>query len=137
MADNLTIYLALDVGDKRIGVAIANSIARIASPLITLTVDDNIIGQIQKLILDNQANILVLGLPRGLDSQETEQTTKTRHFFELLKKEVNIPMYFIDEAGTSVKAKEELAQRKKPYQKSDVDSLAASYILEDYLRGIN
>jgi len=133
MADSIKFYLALDIGDKRIGVAMANSIARIASPLTTLHVSDSINDEIISLINQNSISELVVGLPRGLNGQETEQTKKIRDFVENFKSKIELPIHLIDEAGTSLKAKEELALRKKGFIKEDVDSLAASYILEDYL----
>jgi putative Holliday junction resolvase len=133
MADDFKVYLALDVGDKRIGAAMTNSIARLPQPLTTLNVDENIMNQISDLIKANQIRELIIGLPRGLNGQETEQTKKIRKFNDEISSILNIPTFLIDEAGTSVQAKEELDSRKKAYSKSDVDSLAASYILEDYL----
>ncbi|MEI8187513.1 MAG: Holliday junction resolvase RuvX [Candidatus Saccharibacteria bacterium] len=133
MTDDFKVYLALDVGDKRIGAAMTNSIARLPQPLTTLNVDENIMNQISDLIKANQVSELIIGLPRGLNGQETEQTKKIRKFNDEISSILNIPIFLIDEAGTSVQAKEELESRKKAYSKSDVDSLAASYILEDYL----
>ncbi len=129
-------YLALDVGDKRIGIAKANSISRLPQPFLTINVDDGIMDTINQIIKDEQINVLVLGLPRGMDGQETEQSRKTRKFYDEIKKKINIDVYLIDEAGTSLKAKAELEARGKTYQKSDIDSLAATYILEDYLNEI-
>ena len=129
-------YLALDVGDKRIGIAKANSISRLPQPFLTINVDDGIMDTINQIIKDEQINVLVLGLPRGMDGQETEQSRKTRKFYDEIKTKINIDVYLIDEAGTSVKAKAELEARGKTYQKSDIDSLAATYILEDYLNEI-
>ena len=133
MTDDFKVYLALDVGDKRIGAAMTNSIARLPQPLTTLNVDENIMNQISDLIKANQISELIIGLPRGLNGQETDQTKKIRKFNDEISSILNIPIFLIDEAGTSVQAKEELESRKKAYSKSDVDSLAASYILEDYL----
>ncbi len=133
MADSIKFYLALDIGDKRIGVAIANSIARIASPLTTLHVTDSINEDIVSLINQNSINEVIIGLPRGLNGQETDQTKKIRDFVEKFKLHTELPIHLIDEAGTSLKAKDELSLRKKGFIKEDVDSLAASYILEDYL----
>ncbi|MEI7838233.1 MAG: Holliday junction resolvase RuvX [bacterium] len=129
-------YLALDVGDKRIGIAKANSISRLPQPFLTINVDNGIMDTINQIIKDEQINVLVLGLPRGMDGQETEQSRKTRKFYDEIKKKINIDVYLIDEAGTSLKAKAELEARGKTYQKSDIDSLAATYILEDYLNEI-
>ena len=133
MADSIKFYLALDIGDKRIGVAIANSIARIASPLTTLHVTDSINEDIVSLINQNSINEVIIGLPRGLNGQETDQTKKIRDFVEKFKLHTELPIHLIDEAGTSLKAKDELSLRKKGFIKEDVDSLAASYILDDYL----
>ena len=126
MADSIKFYLALDIGDKRIGVAIANSIARIASPLTTLHVTDSINEDIVSLINQNSINEVIIGLPR-------DQTKKIRDFVEKFKLHTELPIHLIDEAGTSLKTKDELSLRKKGFIKEDVDSLAASYILEDYL----
>jgi putative Holliday junction resolvase len=77
---------------------------------------------------------LVIGLPRGLDGQETAQTRAVREFAEQLKPAVQLPYYWQDEAVTSRQAEEELKSRGKPYQKGDIDALSATYILEDFLR---
>ena len=80
MTDDFKVYLALDVGDKRIGAAMTNSIARLPQPLTTLNVDENIMNQISDLIKANKVSELIIGLPRGLNGQETEQTKKIRKF---------------------------------------------------------
>jgi putative Holliday junction resolvase len=126
-------FLSLDVGDKRIGLAMTNSIARLPQPYATLNVDEGIIDSLKTIINKEQINVLVIGLPRGMDSQETEQSKKTRQFYNDIKNRFNIEVHLIDEAGTSLKAKSELESRGKNYVKSDIDSLAATYILEDYL----
>lgn len=127
--------LALDVGAQRIGVASANVIARIASPLVTITNNDQTTETIQQLIKEHDVEMLVVGLPRGLDGQETAQTQTVRDFVSLLQAALgDFPMQFQDEALTSRKAEEELEARGKPYQKGDIDALAATYILDDYLQ---
>jgi putative holliday junction resolvase len=125
--------LALDVGGRRIGVARANPVARIAQPLTTLTNDADIISVLQKLIQAEDAGILVVGLPRNLEGQATAQTHSVEAFVEALKRHVTIPIYWQDEAVTSKKAESELSQRGKIYSKGDIDALAATYILEDFL----
>lgn len=127
--------LALDVGAQRIGVAIANVIARIASPLVTIPNNASTTGTIQKLIAEHDVEMLVVGLPRGLDGQETAQTQTVRDFVSSLQQAIgDFPMQFQDEALTSRKAEEELEARGKPYQRGDIDALAATYILDDYLQ---
>lgn len=127
--------LALDIGAQRIGVASANIIARIASPLVTISNDSATPETIKRLIADHDVELLVIGLPRGLDGQETGQTQTVRDFVEDLRRTLgDFPVQFQDEALTSRKAEEELAARGKPYQKGDIDALAATYILDDYLQ---
>lgn len=125
--------MALDIGEQRTGVALANNVARIASPLLTLSEPSRLIEDIKRLVERHGAKTLVVGLPRGLQGQDTPQTVYVRRIGTELEKEMTIPVHFIDEAATSVKAKQELAARKKPYAKEDVDMLAATYILEDFL----
>jgi len=133
-SNSLVTVIALDVGAQRIGVAVANSIARIASPLVTIQHDTTVIDRIVRLLASESATAVVIGLPRGLDGQETGQTRSVRDFVEELQKKLDIPLFFQDEALTSRKAEEELQSRGKPYQKGDIDALAATYILEDYLQ---
>jgi putative Holliday junction resolvase len=132
MPQTLSSILALDVGSARIGVALASSIVRIAVPFVTLDALTDVDQQLAQIINSEMVNTLVVGLPRGLDGQETEQTITVRDFAESLK-HFGLPIHFQDEALTSRKAKDELESRGKPYVKADVDALAATYILEDYL----
>ncbi len=128
-------FLALDVGTKRIGVATARADVRIASPLTTLEHGADILEQIVKLANDHEVDTIVVGLPRGLNGQTTEQTKLVERFAAQLKNASGKTIVLQDEALTSVKAEIELAARKAQtgYNKSDVDALAATYILEDYL----
>jgi len=125
--------LALDVGAKRIGVAVANAVARIAHPLITIENNAEVMETLERLIQEEQAVMVVVGLPRGLSGQETEQTRTVQSFGELLDKRLNVPLHWQDEAVTSEKAEAELKEKGKPYVKGDIDALAATYILEDFL----
>jgi len=126
--------LALDVGGQRIGVASANAVARIASPLTTLQNNESIIADLQELLNRLDTAVLVIGLPRGLDGQHTSQTKAIEEFVLDLKQHINLPVYMQDEAVTSRQAEAELKARRKPYAKGDIDALAATYILEDFLR---
>jgi putative Holliday junction resolvase len=125
--------VALDVGAKRIGVASANVIARLASPLTTLTVGPDILEDIKQLLAKETAVAMVLGLPRGLDGQVTEQTRRVQAFGDELEAHLSVPVYWQDEALTSVKSEEELRAKGGNYTKGAVDALAATYILEDFL----
>ena len=127
--------LALDVGHVRVGVAKAHSDFRIAQPLTTLPHDDGFWAALEALIAETETGLLVVGLPRNLSGNDTQQTVKVREFAAELEKRTHLPVELQDEALTSQKAEEELSARGKPYQKGDIDALAATYILEDYLEG--
>ncbi len=135
-ATNTTI-LALDVGGRRIGVARANTIARLPGPLTTLINDQSIFDKLAKIIQEEQVVSIVVGLPRGMNGQETKQTVHTRQFIEGLKRHFSIPVYSQDEALTSQKAEQEILTHPKKQNMGMIDALAATFILEDYLRQSN
>lgn len=123
--------LGLDVGEARVGVALANSVARLAGPYVTLANTDSIFEQIHDIIKKEAVELVVVGLPRNLSGEDTDQTRYCRSFGEQLTSFTQV--VFQDEALTSAQAEAELKARGKAYVKGDVDSLAATYILEDYL----
>lgn len=127
--------LALDVGGVRIGVAMADAELKFANPLTTLTNDGTIWEQLAALVQENQVETLVVGLPRSLQGHDTAQTQICRDFAAEASERLKIAVELQDEATTSVKAEQELRSRGKPYEKADIDALAATYILEDYLIG--
>ena len=126
--------LALDVGEKRVGVAIANVVARLPRPLTTLERSDRTVQEIARIVQSEDAETIVVGLPRGLKGQDTAQTEAVRSFVRQLDA-LHIQLVWQDEALTSVKAEQELRQTRDRHSKADVDALAATYILEDYLNG--
>jgi putative Holliday junction resolvase len=127
--------MALDVGSRRIGVALAHPTARLAQPLITLNRSDTTFDDIQKLIAEHNVDRIAVGLPRSLDGNITQQTRDTILFINQLKEVTTIPVFEQDEALTSKQAEAELIARAKPYTKADIDALAATYILQDFLGG--
>jgi len=127
-------FLALDVGDKRIGVALASAQTRLPHPLTTLDNNEHIMSHLRALITEHQVVAMVVGLPRGLDGQHTAQTRVVELFGQELKKHIDLPFYWQDEAGTSRLAEEELTARGKSFDKRDIDALAATYILDDFLQ---
>lgn len=134
MATTPSSVLALDVGDKRIGVAVASLAARLPRPLVTLERQaDDLLDILSGILETEQAAVLVVGLPRGLAGQDTGQTAATETFIAELRQRFSVPIETQDEALTSHKAEQELTARNKPFKKGDIDALAATYILEDWL----
>jgi putative Holliday junction resolvase len=128
-ANNL---LGVDVGEKRIGIARVNMIARLPEALTALHNDESFAGAFQALIDEYQPDILVVGLPRNLQGQETAQSAYVRAFSQESLLSFNIPVVFQDETLSSRVAEERLQGR--PHTKGDIDAQAALVILEDYLQ---
>lgn len=126
--------MALDVGQRRIGIAVASFAARLPRPLLTLEQSTNTLQALSDLMVREDVRQLVVGLPRGLNGQETEQTAIVRQFVAQLRQHITLPIHFQDEAVTSVSAESELQNRHKPYNKGAIDALAATIILQDFLR---
>jgi putative Holliday junction resolvase len=127
-------FAALDVGSKRIGVAVATAQARLAHPLTTLMNDDDMWLKLAEILHHESVGTVIVGLPRGLDGQETAQTAFCRDFADQAAQHLGLPIVLQDEALTSQQAEAELAGRSAVKNRGEVDSLAATYILEDYLR---
>lgn len=126
-------YLALDVGHVRVGVAYANSIARLPRPLTTLAHNETLWGSLDTIITEEQIGYVIVGLPRNLQGDDTAQTVSARAFADEVQKRYHVTVVLQDEALTSRKAEDELAANRKPHAKGAIDALAATYILEDYL----
>jgi putative Holliday junction resolvase len=131
-AANRTI-LALDIGSARIGMALANTQAKLATPAGTLENNQSAVKQLQEFCAQEAVEHLIIGLPRGLNGQDTTQTDAVRAMGTELAKQLALPFSWQDEAVTSAKAEAELKARGKAYAKEEIDALAATYILEDYL----
>ncbi len=123
---------ALDVGEKRIGVAIADPSIKIAIAYDTFLVDGSEVEQIARFAALEEVETLVVGYPRNQQGEPTTQTRFVEGFVEQLAS-LEVEIVFQDESLTSVKAEEYLRRQKKPFEKSDIDALAASFILQDYL----
>lgn len=126
--------IALDVGTKRIGVAKADSKVRIAIPYNAVEVDGSEFKKIASLARAWDINNFVLGLPRNSEGEETKQSLYVRKFAKELKRHVpDAKICFQDESLTSVEAEKRLKSRKKTYKKGDIDSEAATIILQDFI----
>ena len=126
--------MALDVGEKRIGVAMADTDVKIAIPYGFIEVDGTEVAEIGNLIVSEGIKILVIGMPRNSSGEETRQSVFVRGFAKKL--ELSGPkVVFQDESLTSVLAEKRLISFGKPYSKGDIDAQAATIILQDYLEG--
>lgn len=125
--------LAFDYGDKRIGVASASLVTKLANPQEVIDNNDKAIAKIKALTGNGRAEAVVVGLPRNASGGLTEQSKKSEAFAAKLRQQLDIPVYMQDESLTSKKAEAELENKGVRYNKGSVDALAATYILEDFL----
>lgn len=124
--------IGLDVGEKRIGVALADTSIRIAVPFDTILVDGNELQAIAELVVKEGADTIVVGYPRNQAGEATTQTEYVELFAKDLEDMV-ATVVFQDESLTSVMAEDRLKSFKQPYSKADIDAQAATIILQDYL----
>ena len=130
-------YVAFDIGDKRIGIAISDPFNTYALPSGTYfrkTFKDDIAG-LARIASEKGATVIVCGLPVNFDGTPALQTEKTLRFIGELKKNVNIPVVCEDERFTTRMAHETLISEgmRREKRKNYVDALAAANILDGYL----
>jgi putative holliday junction resolvase len=133
--------LGLDVGQRRIGLAISDPSQTLARPLMTLTVGvgdavRKVAQEIGRLAAeDDGVAAIVVGVPRSLEGGRTAQTTHVEAFIDALRAETSLPVHPAEERLTSREAESRLALREKDWRKrkQKLDAAAATIILQDYL----
>lgn len=130
-------YLALDVGDKRIGVALSDETGTLATGLETIkrTGGRKDAAAIAALVRQHDPAALVVGLPLNLDGTAGEQAAKVRGFMAAVARRVAVPVVERDERLTSVEAHEQLRKSGVSWSQraSLIDKVAATVILQEYL----
>lgn len=134
------IYIGFDFGYKRIGVAVGQQLTGGASPLSTISAKLGVPNweHIQTVINQWRPTAFIVGLPTCIDGTEQYTTAAARSFANQLKKRFSLPVHFVDERLSTVEARERL-YAKGGYRKikqSEVDSVAACIILEQWLQEI-
>lgn len=128
---NFTNALGLDIGAARIGVARINAIAKIPEPLCVLKNDDNFNSILNRLIKEHDIDLLVVGKPRNLSGNTTDQTNIVADFMQTL--DLSIPIEYQDETLSTIVASDMVG---KKYPKKMEDALAAGVILQDYVMSL-
>lgn len=127
--------LAIDMGAKRVGVAVSDELAMTVRPVTTIERRSwkkllrSIIEQIEVL----EARGLVVGLPLNLDGSEGPAAAEARQIAAKFGLSLKIPVYLQDERLTSEEAKSRLRAIQKPEREGDIDSAAAAIILQDFI----
>ncbi|KAF5078968.1 putative pre-16S rRNA nuclease [anaerobic digester metagenome] len=129
--------LGIDVGDKRIGVAVTDPLQITAQGVMTLkrkTRDDDL-EAFRDLIDKYEIKKVVAGLPLNMDGSESAQTRKTINFCQFIKKRLKIEIIYIDERLTSSWSEKVLIEGNvsRENRKDYIDMLAAQMILQSYM----
>ncbi len=129
--------MALDIGEKRIGVAISDPTGIIASPhsIIDQISAEQAINEIREMVGSKEIEKIIIGLPYSLNGSIGQQASKVIAFTQLLKQHVSIPVEFRDERFTTASAVElkPPGRKKKSAAKPRYDAIAAAIILQEYL----
>ena len=127
--------LGIDHGDVRIGIALSDPTAFLASPLCVLDSTNAGLDQIIALIAEHQVGKIVVGLPRNMDGSYGSATEKVRKFIEKLKARTDVPVFEWDERMSTVSAHNALREAglNGKRRKGVVDKVAAQIILQNYL----
>jgi len=137
--------VGLDIGERRIGVAVSDATGTLARPLGVLRSAglgrdalDVVVREIARLAGEEDGvGAIVIGLPRRLDGTPTEMTPRVEQFARALGAKTPLPVALQDERLSSREAESRLALRDKDWRsrKAKLDAAAAAIILQDYLDG--
>ena len=129
--------LALDYGDKKIGVAISDPMQIIAKPFKTLnnTTNKDILFELNQIILEYDVEKVIVGLPITLKNKYSIQTEKVNDFIEFLKNNISVSVNSYDERLSSKIAIQSLIKQgvKTGHNKKEIDKTAAAIFLQNYL----
>ncbi|MDU6743713.1 Holliday junction resolvase RuvX [Peptoniphilus harei] len=129
--------LGLDVGDVWIGVAISDALLLTAQPLMTIKRESNKIAYeiIHEIILENNVEKVVVGLPKNMNNTIGPQSEKVIKFAEKLKNKFKVEIEYVDERMTTLMAEQVLIEGsvRRENRKKYIDKIAATYILQSYL----
>ena len=129
--------MAIDLGEKRIGVAVSDELRMVASghSVFERTSRAADFAHIQELVAAEKIRLLVMGLPVTLSGEDSRQTTWVRDYTADLETHLDIPIIFWDESLTTRQAEASLRARGKRgrQMKERIDAVAAAFILQSYL----
>lgn len=127
--------LALDYGEKRVGVAVSDPLGLTAQPKPYIENNHAIIDSIKQLIGTMNITKIFIGLPKDTRGGESKKSMEVREFKDLLESELKLEIQFVDERFSTVAATKQLdllgINRKK--QRQLIDSQAAAFMLQGIL----
>jgi putative Holliday junction resolvase len=125
--------LALDYGEKRMGLAISDPLNSFALPLDYLENNKDFYDELQKIIREYQIEKIILGLPLNLKGKDSQKTKEVRLFAEELKIKTNCYIEFQDERFSTMAVSKQLQEVKSKKRRKNLDSQAAAFFLQGYL----
>lgn len=127
----------MDIGQKRIGVALSDPGGILASPFAILESREEGLdaAAVVALAREHEVGMIVVGLPRSMDGTSGRQAAIARSFAARLRQATDVPVVLRDERLSTVSAKRALApgRRRKPGEKLRYDAAAAAIVLQGYL----
>ena len=129
--------LAIDLGEKRIGVALSDAMRIVSKPLHVFkrTSRKADFAHYQQLIDQHDVMLVVMGLPTYLDGSDSDQTKWVRHYSAELADNISVPLVFQNEAHSTQKARQRMNELGYNQKKQDQqrDAVAAALFLQEYL----
>lgn len=127
--------LCLDIGGKRIGVAVSDELGMIASPVKTIDAKTNVVAELKSLMDSYGVRRLVVGLPVGMSGKEGPQAAEVREIAENLRQKLDVEIIYSDERLSSAVADQALIRQgtRREKRKQHIDAMAAAVILQGYL----
>jgi putative Holliday junction resolvase len=129
--------MGLDVGERRVGVAVSDELGAIATPLATVERGPRDVTEISDLVREWSVSRLVVGLPTGLSGREGPQAALVRSFAVTLEEALppTVELVFWDERLTTAIAERSLiaAGTRRQRRKEQIDAVAAAVLLQSYL----
>ena len=131
-------YLGLDVGDKRIGLALSDENGIIAGSIGAYLRVGSLkkdVANIKEIVAQKQAGAVVVGMPYSMSGADSQQTQRVRVFVEKLKEALDVEIFTQDERLSTVAAERALleADMSRGKRKKAIDGLAATFILQGFL----
>ncbi len=129
--------LGIDYGDVRVGLSLSDLTQTIAKPFKTINYSssENLLDQLKRIIVEHEVCKIIVGIPHNMKGENTPQTLKVKKFVSFLKSNSSYDIALIDERLSSIEAEKTMHKMniKTGHNKKEIDKIAASVILQEYL----
>lgn len=137
MEQELKRILAIDYGEKRIGIAVSDPMQIIATPLMTLPNNKDFLLELKKIVVEKNVELILVGTPIKEDGSESRLKKEIDNFFQQIKNELKVEIILYDERYSSKIAEQQILEsvlkKSKRRDKGLIDRSAAAVFLQNYL----